>query len=234
MQEAYLALRGAIIRGELSPGNRLLETDLARTLGLSRSSVRTVLHRLQHEGFVEATGGPRTRMTVRPLTRDDFWELSEIVGELEGLAAQRVAGLATAARKRAAGDLRECNRRLAEAVRASPRDHGRVFHLDDEFHQRLVEHAGSSRLSALLQAVKPQLQRYEGVYFTMAERAPSSVREHDAAIDAIETGDVAAAHDAIWTNLVNAAKQLIRRIDSLGERGTFSHRQPGSSPTSFD
>jgi DNA-binding GntR family transcriptional regulator len=222
VQEGYATLRQAIIRGQLSPGSRLLETELAQTLKLSRSSVRTVLHRLQHEGFVEASGGPRTRMTVRPLTQEDFWELSEIVGELEGLAAQRVARLATEARHRAAKELRERNRKLGAAVRTAPRDHIGVFQLDDAFHLKLVDLAGNERLIALLHGVKPQLQRYEGVYFSMAERAAQSVREHEAVIVAIEAGDPRAAHDAVWSNLMNAAKQLVRHIERFGERGTFS------------
>ena len=222
VRPAYATLREAIISGSLAPGSRLVETELAQRLGLSRSSVRTVLHRLQHEGFVEAReSGTRPHLVVRALTRVDFWELSEVVAELEGLAAERVARLSSVARAKAVTDLRKANEALARAVKASPPNRARMFTLDDVFHQVLIRHAGSSRLSALHHAVKPQLQRYEGVYFSMTIRARDSVREHNMMIRAIQSGDPAAARDAIVSNLMNAAKELGTHIESLGERGNF-------------
>ena len=113
-------------------------------------------------------------------------------------------------------------RRLATAVKGVPRDRLVVFRLDDEFHSRLVESAASRRLSLLHHAVKPQLQRYEGVYFSMAERGDDSVREHEAVVEAIEAGDRTRAHDTIRTNMMNAAEHLSRHIESLGERGVFA------------
>ncbi|MEO8450575.1 MAG: GntR family transcriptional regulator [Gemmatimonadota bacterium] len=224
VKAAYTRLREAIVRGSLAPGTRIMETDVARWLDLSRSSVRTVLHRLQHEGFVEAHGdGPRSRLTVAPLTRDDFWELSEVVGEVEGLAAARVARRPSPDRRTIATNLRGINRRLAKAVRATPRDQLAVFRLDDEFHRTLVEAAASRRLNSLHHAVKPQLQRYEGVYFSMAERGEDSVKEHEAAIQAVEAGEPDRAHEAIRRNLVNAAAHLSQRIEALGERGAFGN-----------
>lgn len=220
-QEAYAQIRQAIISGSLAPGTRVLETELARHLAISRSSVRTVLHRLQHEGFVDASNSARSRLTVCPLTRDDFWELSEIVGEIEGLAAQRAANLHSLARKELVADLRRINRRLADSTAGKAKNRSVIFHLDDEFHNRLVAGARSRRLRTLHHAVKPQLQRYEGVYFTMAERAKNSVEEHNAAIDAIEAGQAMRAHDAIRRNLMNAADHLARYIEELGERGAF-------------
>ena len=222
VRPAYATLREAIISGSLAPGSRLVETDLAHRLGLSRSSVRTVLQRLQHEGFLDAKEtGTRPRLIVRALTRRDFFELSEVVAQLEGLAAHRVARLAPAARTEAVVKLRAANQELMRAVVAPHPSRARVFKLDDAFHQLLVSYAGSLRLSVLHHAVKPQMQRYEGVYFTMATRARVSIREHGEVIKAIQSGDAAGAHDAIVRNLMNAAQELGAHIESLGERGNF-------------
>lgn len=222
VRPAYATVREAIISGSLAPGSRLVETDLAHRLGLSRSSVRTVLHRLQHEGFLDAKeSGARPRLIVRALTHTDFFELSEIVAQLEGLAAHRVAHQASATRAEAVANLRAANRELTRAVVAPHPSRARVFKLDDAFHQLLVSHARSLRLSVLHHAVKPQMQRYEGVYFTMATRARASVREHSEVVKAIQSGDAAGAHDAIVRNLMNAAQELGAHIESLGERGNF-------------
>jgi DNA-binding GntR family transcriptional regulator len=235
--DAYAEIRRAIVEGSLAPGTRLLETDLAGHLAISRSSVRTALHRLQHEGFVDASAtSTRSRLTVCPLTGEDFWELSEIVGELEGLAAERAANLPPAERRELVTALRGINQRLANAIGAKTRNRSMIFSTDDEFHNTLVNGSTSRRLRILHQAVKPQLQRYEGVYFTMAERIEDSVKEHEAAVDAIEAGRVTAAHQAIRRNLMNAAAYLARRIEERGEVGAFvrqhrsaAHKASGGS-----
>jgi DNA-binding GntR family transcriptional regulator len=222
----YEEVRQAIIEGSLAPGARLVETDLAHDLGISRSSVRTIIHRLQQEGFVDASStSARSRLTVCPLTREDFWELSEIVGELEGLAAQRAAALPAPARRTLVAELRRINQRLADTVREEPRDRFRIFQTDDEFHNTLVAGANSRRLRILHHAVKPQLQRYEGVYFTMADRVKDSVREHAAAVDAIAQGRGMPAHGEIRRNLLNAAHFLARRMEQRGEVGAFARRR---------
>jgi DNA-binding GntR family transcriptional regulator len=232
MRDAYDQVRQAIIGGSLAPGARLVETDLAHNLGISRSSVRTILHRLQQEGFVDASAtSARSRLTVNPLTRQDFWELSEIVGELEGLAAQRAAGLPAPERRRLVAELRRINQRLAELLREEPRNRFLIFQVDDELHNALVAGAGSQRLRTLHHAVKPQMQRYEGVYFTMADRIKDSIREHAAGIDAIAQGKAMRAHEAIRKNLLNAAHFLAARMEERGEVGSFARRQSAALPT---
>src|SRR5262245_20611239 len=147
MRDAYDQVRQAIIGGSLAPGARLVETELAHDLGISRSSVRTILHRLQQEGFVDASStSARSRLTVNPLTREDFWELSEIGGELEGLAAQRAAALPTPERRQLVAELRRINQRLAELLREEPRNRFLIFQVDDELHNTLIAGAGSRRL----------------------------------------------------------------------------------------
>ena len=228
MRDAYDQVRQAIISGSLAPGARLVETDLAHDLGISRSSVRTILHRLQQEGFVDASSSStsaRSRLTVNPLTRQDFWELSEIVGELEGLAAQRAAALPAPERRQLVADLRRINQRLAELLREEPRNRFLIFQADDELHNTLVAGAGSLRLRILHHAVKPQMQRYEGVYFSMADRIKDSIREHAAAIDAIAQGKAMRAHEGIRKNLLNAAHFLAARMEERGEVGTFARRR---------
>jgi DNA-binding GntR family transcriptional regulator len=235
-RDAYDQVRQAIIDGSLAPGARLVETDLAQGLGISRSSIRAVLHRLQQEGFVDASVSARSRLTVCPLTRDDFWELSEIVGELEGLAAQRAANLPQRERRDLVAGLRAINQRLIDSIREEPRNRSLIFRVDDELHNTLVAGARSRRLQILHHAVKPQLQRYEGVYFTMADRVRDSVKEHAAAIDAIARGNPIQAHQAVRRNLLNAGHFLARRMEERGEVGAFARQRsdPGSRPAGVD
>ena len=89
----YDSLRNLIVRGQLAPGARIVETEVAERFGVSRTPVRAAFQRLQREGYVTASATHQARMTVAPLTREDVGELLDIVGELEGLAARGAARL---------------------------------------------------------------------------------------------------------------------------------------------
>ena len=142
-----------IVRGQLAPGARIVETEVAERFGISRTPVRAAFQRLEREGYVFASPTHQARMTVAPLTREDVGELLEIVGELEGLAARSAARLPDSERERLAKELTTLNadfRRAASARGAQP---GKLYELDEKFHRRYVE-AGPEPLSSLHEAVK--------------------------------------------------------------------------------
>src|ERR671935_2901559 len=90
--QVYARLRDLIVQGSLAAGSRIVETEIATRLGVSRTPVREALQRLQQEGFVMGTpGAQQSRLTVAPLTREDVHELLDIVGALEGLGARGAA-----------------------------------------------------------------------------------------------------------------------------------------------
>src|SRR5262245_29891290 len=96
----YETLLQQIVQGELAPGSRLIETDLVERLGVERRAIRAMLQKLEHEGLVLRLGGGRARWAVAALTLRDFTELTEMMAELEGLAARRAAKLPLPQRKR--------------------------------------------------------------------------------------------------------------------------------------
>src|SRR5919205_3642116 len=84
--EVYEFLKGAIIRGELKPGQRLNEIELGQHLGISRTPIRETLMKLEHEGFVSIDPGKGA--VVAKLSKVDLEEIYPIVAVLEGLAAR--------------------------------------------------------------------------------------------------------------------------------------------------
>src|SRR5436190_22367358 len=105
--QVYARLRDLIVQGSLAPGSRIVETEIASRLGVSRTPVREALQRLQQEGFVNgAPGAQQSRLTVAPLTKADVHELLNIVGELEGLAARWAAGADVPERRALAKELK--------------------------------------------------------------------------------------------------------------------------------
>src|SRR3954468_14133050 len=166
-QQVYERLRELIIDGRLAPGTRIVETEVAERLGVSRTPVRGALQRLQQEGYVvDSPTLQQTRPTVAPLTSDDARELFLLVGALEGLAAFRIACASVTERTAVAAELTDINDAFAVAAAASRPDHSRIFDLDNRFHLGYMQAAGP-RVLALHATVKPQAQRYERLYVSM-------------------------------------------------------------------
>jgi DNA-binding GntR family transcriptional regulator len=229
VSRVYQELRGLIVWGHLPPGARIAERAVAERLGLSRTPVRSALHRLQQEGFVSSVGrGQDQRLIVAPLTQDDGREIILIVGHLEGLAAHTAASLPDDRRKRIVTRLREINRELA--AESKRREFGRIFDLDQAFHRAYVEDVVGPRLLALHRSIKPQIERYTRLYISaLVDELPTSVKEHERIVRAIAAGDAHLAQRSVETNWRNAAARLSRVIGQLGERGSWHAWDPASS-----
>jgi len=222
ISRVYQELRSLIIWGQLPPGARIAERAVADRLGMSRTPVRSALHRLQQEGFVASYGrGRDQRLVVTPLTQEDAREIMLIVAHLESLAAHTAAGLPAEHRKRITERLRALNKELAAESRR--RGAGtRIHDLDQEFHSTYVEDVVGPRLLALHRSIKPQIERYTRLYISaLVDELPTSVKEHEAIVRAIAKGDAAGAQRAVETNWRNAAARLSRVIAQLGERGNW-------------
>ena len=221
--KAYAQVRELIVHGRLAPGGRVIESELAERLGISRTPVRSALHRLQGEGYVVSRrGGRRTQLSVAPLTREDGRELFWIVGELEALAAHRVANGDGADRRETAEALLRTNEVLLLASNADAPDPGRLFDLHTRFHQTYVDACAGPRVQAMHEVVKPQAERYRRLYSTaLGGHIHASLAEHEAIIHAIQRGDADAAEQAVKANWRNAGERLARVIDRVGERGSW-------------
>jgi DNA-binding GntR family transcriptional regulator len=221
ISRTYQELRKLIISGQLAPGARISERAVGERLGVSRTPVRSALHRLQQEGLVSRPAG-RGRLIVAPLSQHDAREVFLIVGHLEGLAARLVAGLPTPQRRALVRRLRQVNHELAAASRGRG-DSAREFDLDREFHTTYVEEAASPRLLTLYQTTRSQSERYLRLYVSaLVTDIATSVREHGVIVNAISKGNPDAAQRAAEINWANAADRLAKVIAQYGERGTWN------------
>src|SRR5438093_6447073 len=84
----YDSLRNLIVRGQLAPGARIVETEVAERFGVSRTPVRAAFQRLERQGDVIASATPQARITVSPVTREDAGERLGIWGEPSAPAAR--------------------------------------------------------------------------------------------------------------------------------------------------
>jgi DNA-binding GntR family transcriptional regulator len=222
-EQVYVRLRDLIVQGLLAPGSRIVETEIATRLGVSRTPVREALQRLQQEGYVMGSpGAQQSRLTVAPLTRDDVYELLNIVGALEGMGGRGAALVAQAERRNLVRDLKTLNAEFHKAGKTVPIDHGSLYDVDQRFHRRIVEASAGPRLLALHDAVKPQAERYIRMYISMlTSDIRTSVYEHDIIIAAIDEGRADDAELAIQVNWRHAADRLSKVIAMAGERGSW-------------
>src|SRR4051794_20115679 len=169
--DAYEKLRAAIVGGGLQPNERLVEADLTRATGASRSAVRTALVRLAQEGLVEHERNRGAR--VRMVGEREAAEILEARMVLEGLAARQAAERATAK------DIAGLRRTLGE-MRARL-DAGDLLGASDKnavLHGRLLEIAQHATVDRLVSTLNSQLVRFQYRTILAPGRSERSFAEH--------------------------------------------------------
>jgi GntR family transcriptional regulator, rspAB operon transcriptional repressor len=192
--EAYRYVRSAILRGEFPMGSVLAETELARTLGSSRTPIRHALSLLLKEGLLEV--GPRRQLIVRGFTSDHRREIALCREALEVIAVRHACSVVS---DDDLDQLRLLVLRQRRAAAAS--DHDAFLELDESFHLKIAEAANLpivygllSQLRGFVRVARPDFERPATV---LAEVAV----EHDSIIDALELRDAEAAVDALLGHL---------------------------------
>lgn len=168
--QAYVAIRDAIVNGTLAPGERLRDQELCAWLGLSRTPVREALSRLEQDGLVETAPQRFTRVT--PLDRRAAQDAFPVVAALHALAAEMALPRVTEVER---ARMREANDRFAEALRDGDVD--AALAADDEFHGVFVAAAANAEIPRALDRLMPRIRRLERLRFgSLSGRA--SVKQH--------------------------------------------------------
>ncbi|MFH1059458.1 MAG: GntR family transcriptional regulator [Pseudomonadota bacterium] len=204
-QEATDLIRRLVLRGELAPGERLVEERLGELLGLSRTPVREALHRLEQEGIL--TKRPRGGYEVRPLTPEEVEEAMGVRGVLEAYAAE------LAARQAPAKLIRELEKSLEQFEEAlARRDEERLLELNVRFHDLLYQAAGSKLLQRLLSELKDELERISRVMMSNMPAGHWSVGEHRGLVEAIKAHDPATAGRLAQEHVERGGQWLISHL----------------------
>ncbi len=179
-QSVYDALIDLIIGGELSPGQHMVETELARQLGVSRQPIREALHRMEAEGWVDLR--PSQGAFVHVPTNSEVDELLDVRSLLEAETARLAARAASAAQL---ARLREICRQGEAAADAD--DFTAAVAASSAFHAEVAAIGGNRVLAELADIVGRRVQWY---YRMVAPaRGHSSWTEHAELIEALEAGD---------------------------------------------
>ncbi len=198
-------LRRAIVAGEIIPGARLKEADLAMQFQLSRGTVRAALHRLVAEGLVAQR--PYSGWQVVSLSSHDAWELYTLRGSLEALAARLAAENMNESRRQKLG---EAFGWLKLAVRA--KNDALITDADFAIHKMIIELAGHKRLAAQYALVEQQTRMYIASSNAMLERRELVLRNHENLLKAIASGNADSAGKLARTHGLKASNELINRL----------------------
>jgi DNA-binding GntR family transcriptional regulator len=198
---AFAQLRQAILSGDLAPGQRLVEEELAGTLGVTRQSLRAALLDLTAEGLVERI--PNRGARVRVVTTDEAVAITECRMALEALCAAKAAERVT---DEEAAQLRE----LAENLKRAVADGNplKYSELNRELHRRVGVISGQAVAVGLLERLHAQLVRHQFQLALRPGRPEVSLPEHLAIADAVAARRPADAERAVRTHLASVIAAL--------------------------
>ena len=182
----YEELKRQIMVGEIAPGTRMMEVDLADEMGVSRTPVREAIRKLEKEGLV--TIEPRRGAYASDISAKDMVDVLEVRQDLEGMAA----GLA--AQKIAEGDilqLKDMTRRYKEAVEAG--DIEEIIKQDEDFHKFIVGLSDNKTLIKMVSQVQELALRFRYIYYDDFSRFKNQPLEHQEIVEAIMSGDANSA-----------------------------------------
>lgn len=202
-QDAYRRLVLEIRAGGLKPGDRLLEADLAKRLGISRTPVREAIRQLEADGLVVHVA--RVGAAVRSLDPGEVTELYEMRGVLEGTAARLAA--------RAASDVEIEELGAINAEMAAARgDPARLYELNRQFHAALLDAARNRYLARSVAGLQKTLYLLGPTTLEEDSRAVGAVDEHEAVLAALRQRDEQGAELAMRRHVAVAHAIRLRQF----------------------
>ncbi len=200
----YHSISQALRAGRFDANSRLVESELAEALGVSRTPIRDALRRLESDGLVRSE--PNRGYVVADLM-EDVAHVFLIRERLEGLAAAMAAETITRP------ELEELDRLQAEMeqlLAAVPTDIDRLVELNGQLHQRITDASRSPRLIRLIERLHPQYMSYQVLRIYTDDERLRSIREHREILDALWRRDSATAEQAIHRHLEHGKGVVLR------------------------
>ena len=208
----FQTLRGAILKGDLKPGERLMELQLASKLGVSRTPIREAIRMLEQEGL--AVTIPRKGAEVAKMTEKDMEDVLQIRLSLEALAVRLSCENITPA---ALQELKVAMEDFEEKTKFS--QFVEMAKADVKFHEILYKASNNPKLQQLLSNLREQMYRYRVEYLKDDGIYPRLIEEHQKMYDALKAKDLVDAKDQELAvsyvekhlhNQAEAVKKIIR------------------------
>jgi DNA-binding GntR family transcriptional regulator len=200
-KDAYTLIIEAIDVGIYKPGDRLVESELAERLGVSRTPVREALQRLETQGMLTRDG---RSLIIASLDHNQLAELYAVRSELEGLAARLAAHHATVEEMRVLRSMVQDDRAL---LGGDPRALARA---NKRFHKQIHLASHNRFLVQQLDLVHRAMALMATTSFAAEGRDEVALDEHEQIVKAIEAQDGEAAYQALKTHISRAFETRLR------------------------
>jgi len=206
-QHVFENLRQAIIRGDVSPGNRLVESRVADALGISRTPVREAIHKLEREGLLRKL--PRGGFSVLSLTREDVEEAFGIRSVLESYAAR----LATI--KHRVEELNPLEKKISEyQFCMDNRQLQALPEINTAFHDLLYALSRSPRLIRMINDLKDQIYRFRRILLNVEEMARVSNEDHCRMLKAMKKRDAERVEKLVREHIMRGQRIVLKELET--------------------
>ncbi len=202
----FQTLREAILKGELKPGERLMELQLASKLGVSRTPIREAIRMLELEGL--AVTIPRKGAEVARMTEKDMEDVLQIREALDELAVQIACDKMT---EKQLVNLTLAMKNFENSIQTG--NLKKVVQTDVEFHDVIYQATDNPKLVNILSNLSEQIYRYRVEYLKEKENYPMLVKEHEEIVTALKDRNKQLAAEMTKKHIRNqaeAVKNIIR------------------------
>lgn len=205
-RKIYMALREAIESGKVPAGERLVEKDLCRDLGVSRTSLREALRELEAEGLL--VNNPARGLMVARMSAHEARNIYRVRGALEVLAAEQFAERASPEHVKS---LKEAAEDLNQAYQSA--DISRILAAKTHFYEVLCAGADNPVILDTLRRLNSRINQLRRSSLSEPNRVAQSMAEIRALVAALEKGDVVLARQTAAIHVENAAIAGLKRFE---------------------
>ena len=201
----FKTLRQAILKGELEPGERLMEIQLAERLGVSRTPIREAIRKLELEGLVLMI--PRKGAEVAKISETNLRDVLEVRRSLEELAIDLACQRMT---EEELSELKKTEERFAKAIQT-----GEVMEIaqtDESYHEIIYNSTKNQKLVQILNNLREQMYRYRLEYIKDEDKRQILLVEHEEILKAIKYRHVAEAKETMRAHIDNQAITVSKNI----------------------
>lgn len=205
----FTTLKKAILKGELQPGDRLMELQLAEKMGVSRTPIREAIHKLAKEGLVTLI--PRKGAEVAGISLKSLKDVLQVRTTLEKLA------FSLAFEKITDKQIRELERLQKEFEAAvAGGEILKMTEADENFHFVIYSAADNNKLREILNNLKESMYRYRLEYIREPNSRQTLIREHGDMVESLKKRDLDKGLGVVETHISNQEKAVIHRMKQEG------------------
>jgi DNA-binding GntR family transcriptional regulator len=204
-ENAYELIKRMILKGYFKPGERLIENQLSKKFGVSRTPIRESIRKLAAEGLVEIT--PKGGTKVSKLTKKDIDEIYEIRGVLESLAAEKAASLMSHE------EIESLEKLLKDSEKTLlNKDMKRMAQIDTKIHNLICKYSKNNRLSQLIDVLCTNITRQRELILETPGAGKEAIAGHRKIINAIKKRDKQVIKKSVHEHIMRGREILLEKI----------------------